>query len=99
MRSSLLDSLDSCPAQDYQVTSLALSILTRHTTMDTSSPLLFTHVRQLEGNELGVSPLCDKGCRGDRYFRHDLFHKETEFEYPVDVELSNAKPILDFGGI
>ena len=60
MRSSLLDSLDSCPAQDYRVTSLVSSILTRHTTMYTSSPLLVTHVRQLEGNELGVSPLCDK---------------------------------------
>ena len=36
-------------------------LLTRHITMNTSSPLLVTHVRQLQSNELGVSHMCDKG--------------------------------------
>ena len=42
-------------------------VLTHHTTMNTSSPLLVTQVRELQGKALGVSHVCDKGCWGDGY--------------------------------
>ena len=56
---------------------LASLLLTRHTTMDTSSPPQVTQVRHLQGNELGVPDLCDKRCRLDGYSRVMTYFTET----------------------